>query len=108
MLSTVQASGLIALHMKMSFKEMCGEAEVCREARSFILDDSLIGLLTDIAIGGTIIECASVEAERETLRVLEGLEARLREKIVVLYDEGRKGVALGRIERTNGRGEVVS
>ena len=103
----MQVSGLIANHMKGVFISACSQTEVSKTGHQSVLDDTIIGMLVDLAINGAVIECGSEDAERETQRVLQGMEARLREKITEMYEEGRRRIDAGLLPRIDGRGEKV-
>jgi hypothetical protein len=80
---------------------------MCEKSRQHVMDDVVIAMAVVVAIEGTIIESGSDDAERETVRVLTGLEARLLEKVQCLYDVARDLQSRGELPRVNGRGESV-
>ena len=85
--------------------DYCRQNDMCRKTWSHVMDDAIINIATNIAIYDTIIECGSVEAEREVLRVLTGIEARLKNKLHVLFEEAREEIAKGNLPRIDGRGD---
>lgn len=81
---------------------------ICAKAHQHVMDDAILSMAVNVALNGTIIELGSEDAERETLRVLNGIEARLVEKTLVLYESVREHIAAGTLPRLNGRGETVN
>lgn len=84
------------------------ESGICEKARQHVMDDAVMAMVVAVAVQGTIIEVGSEDAERETMRVLIGLEVRLTEKVQYLYAETRKHQAAGTLPRMNGRGETIA
>jgi hypothetical protein len=103
----VAMSVTIGQHFATGIMKTCDEYGFCRAALPHVLDDVILNATTIIAISGTIIECGSVEAERELVRVLTGIESRLIEKVRAAHAGAREEIEAGRMPRVDGRGNEV-
>lgn len=104
----VKTSVELGQALAAAMMEEMKKSGICAKAYQHVMDDAVMGMAVTIAVSGTIIELGSEDAERETLRVLDGIEARLVEKIKVLYPSVREHIAAGKLPRLNGRGEKVA
>lgn len=65
------------------------EVSMCKTALPFIMELGIINMAVIIAIKGTAIEMGTEDAERETVRVLTGIEARVIALVNEVYAEAR-------------------
>lgn len=92
-----RASAIIAAQ-QMSFHlvSVLKQNDLCQNAAQYVLEHSILNMVTFLAIAGTAIDEGSQEAEWETDRILTGIETRLRERVKELYamlrDSRRQGV----------------
>lgn len=98
---------VIAQSMGAMLTESVREMGLCDKSRQYVMEDAILNMVSVVAISDTIIECGSVEAERESLRVLSGMEARLVEKLQLMYATVREMIERGEIARIDGRGNPV-
>lgn len=68
---------LTSLETSSAFAMFLSRHGVCAKAWQTAFEDAIVSMATGLAIGNTIIEPGSIEANRETERVLVGLEGRL-------------------------------
>lgn len=66
------------------------ELNLCNKTLPFIMDLSIINMAVIVALKGTIIEMGTEDAERETVRVLTGIEERVITLAREIYAEARE------------------
>lgn len=80
-----QKLATVALNAAGMFASACAQLDLCRRAVDAAVDYSVVAMITQATIRGTIIEPLSQEAEWEMLRVLDGMEERLKHKVRTEY-----------------------
>ena len=83
--------GEIAHYAVAAFQYAFNESNFCPEAMPFVVESMIVGLLAVvIKRQGPAIEYGTEEMERESLRLLTGLEQRVRDMAVHSYAEARR------------------
>lgn len=65
------------------------EVGMCKTTLPFIMELGIINMAVIVAIKGTTIEMGTKDAERETVRVLTGIEERVIALVAEVYAEAR-------------------
>jgi len=79
----------IAMHIASAIVGAAREMELCDRALPLLIDSVIITLAVHVATHGTIIEQGTEDAERETIRVLTGMEQRIIEEARNTYAYAR-------------------
>lgn len=86
---------IAAQQMSFHLVSVLKQNDLCRNAAQYVLEHSILNMVTFLAIADTAIDEGSQEAEWETDRILTGIETRLRERVKELYamlrDSRRQG-----------------
>lgn len=80
----------IANEMGNAMVRGANETSMCNATLPFIMDISIINMAVIVALKDTIIEMGTQEAERETVRVLTGIEERVIALAREIYAEARE------------------